>query len=103
MEPLKKQLVRPLGEVIQLSPTALNSPNLRKKLDAAMKTVNEKRNQPLNLVELISATKQVINGIKYVFQVKLREDGDEVVKDYKIGYLEMLGEKSNVQVTLQDA
>ena len=105
-KPVNEQLIIPkkvqqLGDVTQLAPSTLKASKVREKLDVVLQQINSHREKPLRLVEIVSASRQIINGITYVFHVRLREEGSHQVKDYKITFFEVLGDDPSVEAFLR--
>ena len=92
--------VQSLGGVIQLPPTTFHSQFIQQKVALALQHLNAHRQRKLRLVEIVSATRQVINGVTYVFTVTLREEGSQEVKYYKITFFEVLGDDPSLEAVL---
>lgn len=89
-----------VGDIEQLTREAYLSPEMRKKVKKTLKMVNSTRFVPLRLVEIVSATKQAVNGVKYNFALKLRESGSKEAMDYSLSICEQQGSKNNVEISL---
>ncbi|VDD76311.1 unnamed protein product [Mesocestoides corti] len=89
------------GGITNLTPEACQSEEAHEKVGTALKHLNKSRESAnaLRLVEIVSATKQVTNGFRYVFTVKLSVGG-KAASQYKIVYFEKHGKPENPEISL---
>nr|CDS34300.1 hypothetical protein HmN_000582400 [Hymenolepis microstoma] len=89
-----------LGGIEKLSYEVVKSPEMRKKVKKMLKLVNSTRCVPLRLIEVVSADRQIVNGIKENVLLKLRESGSKQILEYNLYMFEKADDKKNVEVRL---
>lgn len=89
-----------LGGIERLSDETVRCPEMYKKVKKTLKLVNSTRSVPLKLVEIVSADRQIVNGIKENILVRLRESGSQHILEYNLYIYEKADDKKNVEIRL---
>ncbi|KAM3173783.1 hypothetical protein ACTXT7_011911 [Hymenolepis weldensis] len=89
-----------LGDIEKLSVEAVRCPEMYKKVKKTLKLVNSTRSVPLKLVEIVSADRQIVNGVKENIIVRLRESGSKHILEYNLYIYEKADDKKNVEIRL---
>ncbi len=92
------------GSIVTLSEDLYKNEAVQEKIDYALKHLNEKRKseEQLKLLAVVSVTRQVINGFRFVFTTKLVEEGTKKEALYRITHFEKHGKPENTEVTLEE-
>lgn len=95
--PVKGEL---LGDIENLTNEAVKSPEMKVKVGKMLEIVNATRRVPLELVEVISANRQVVNGFKDNIVLKLREVGGQRIRTYNLYIYRKADDMEKVEVRL---